>query len=220
MPELPDRVPQFSILGVMLLTVSISMVPGVLQADPRFAPLTAVLILCGWVAFMVADPDQYARIVICQLWSGLALPASSMGLAASDLPKLVQREFVLSAVVFWLGPYLAWSIVRYLRLPSVAALLSGCLVFTTLNSAFSAFAFAVIGGKGVGIAFSLPTLLIVIGAMTAGFVAVTVHGRAVRAAWRHSNRNRVAALLFALGSVLMMIAIGIWVSHAAVTLRP
>jgi hypothetical protein len=193
----------------MLLTVAIALVLGVLQAAPRFAPLTAVLILAGWVAFMVANPEEQARILICQIWSGLALPASSMGLAASDMPIVAQRAFFISAIVFWLGPYLAWSIVRYFFLPRVSSLLSGCLALTTLNSVLSVFSFGAIGVKGAGMTFSLPTLLAVVGVITAGLAAAVVHGRAMRAAWRRSYRNSVAALLVALGPVLMIAAIAV-----------
>ena len=211
-PEPPDRVPRFSIAGVMLLTVAIAIVLGVLQAPPRFAPLTAVLILAGWVAFMVANPEEKSRTLICWLWPGLALPASLAGLALEDAAT-VPRIVLADGVAVWLGPFTIWSIIRYFPLPSTSALLVGCLGLTTLNSLLCAFSFGALGAKGVGEEFSLATLLAVVGILSAGLITAAVHGLAMRESWRRSYRNPLAWTLVVLGPVLMVAGFAVLVRY-------
>jgi hypothetical protein len=217
-PEPPDRVPRFSIAGVMLLTVAIAIVLGVLQAAPRFTPLTAVLILAGWGALLIAQPDNKTALLICQLWAGLALPGSLIGLSI-DNSKTKHPLLFLIAIVFWIGPFAAWSMIRYFYLPRTAALLSGWLAMTALNSGICALSFVFFGTNDVGHALNVePPLMLgafiaVVGIITAGVTAAVFHGHAMREAWRRSYRNPLAVLLVVLAPILMMVGIEFLTMH-------
>jgi MFS family permease len=212
-PEPPDQLPRFSIAGLMLFTGAIAVVLGMLRTWTLFAPGVAVLICFGLALLQFSDRFGNSALLAAQLWAGIVLPATLIAVALMDshvINDINNENFAIGLAAFWMGPFLLWSICRYFFLPRTAALLAGCLAVTGIYSFMAAFLFSFFGpGKNyarVGKDFwpTLGAVMAIIGIIVAGLVAGVVHFRAMRSAWRRSNRNTFAILMAIWGPLILV----------------
>ncbi len=214
MPEPPDRLPQFPIAGLMLLTGAIAIDLGLLRTCASYAPLGALLILLGLMLLHFYERFDAAVSLAVRFWAGIVLPMTLVAAAGMDRHNDVSNAgvWMVSLGILWIGPFATWSIVHHFRLPRTSAMLSGCLVLSGLYSFMAAFSFGFFGASGHEAALGKepwPTagaVIAITGIVASSIVAGIIHFRAMRSAWRRSYRNGLAVLLAIFGPIWLTAA--------------
>ncbi len=217
----PIQLPQFSIIGLLLVITAIAITLGLQRSVGTYALTAAVVVWLVMIAMQLGSLGSNFKLgakLAAGLWSGIFIPVAIIGFASTTSHGLSDSRLIATLAVFWIGPFFSWSMLRYVNLPRlISAALCGSLIVTGLYSLFASPLLAVLAhpnDRSTTFEFSFGYVVIAVAAVLCGMIAAGSHFIAAREAWRQSSRRRgdwliaVYAVVIAVGWFTLVTEVG------------